>query len=197
MSDAKKPTSIVIGPGRMSYPHLLKAQKHEDGRETYSVNLLLPPSYDINHIIKALRAAWIDKFGTDKDKWPKGPTVRTPDMVVRMAEDVTNAKTNARTYPPEFDGWFVVAASCQADSPPGIVDGNLDDVSDPRAVYPGRWARISVNAYGYSNKTRGVTLGLNNVQLLRNDKPLAGKAPAKADFDAVAEEMGAEAGDGW
>jgi hypothetical protein len=70
-----------------------------------------------------------------------------------------------------------------------VVDGNTDDVTNKSEVYPGRWARMTVNAFGYANRTRGVTLGLNNVQILKHDTSLGGKSAAKSDFDVVAEEM--------
>jgi hypothetical protein len=169
---------VIIGPGRLSYPHLLKAQDGENGPR-FSTAILLPPETDVSKLNAALKAAFVEKFGPDQAKWPKGQNVRTPDKVIRKAEEVYSTKTNERTYGSEFDGWYVVNVSCNADNPPEVVDAMVEPVTNPREVYAGRWARISANAYG-----------LNNVQLLKNAPAIAGKAPAKNDFDAVAEEMG-------
>lgn len=189
-------TRLMVGPGRLSYPHLLEPQQTENGPR-YSCSLLLPPTYDVGPIKAALKAGWIKKFGADQTKWPKGDSVRTPDKVIKLAENCFRQEDGSRLYGDEFNGWHVVPASCGADYPPEVVDGNTDSVSDKREVYPGRWARMTANAFGYANRTRGVTLGLNNVQVLKHDAPLGGKARAKSEFDAVAEDLavGGEGGE--
>ncbi|NNM74781.1 ssDNA-binding protein [Enterovirga aerilata] len=185
---------ILLGPGRLSYPHLLKPQETENGPR-YNTSLLLPPTYDFTLLKDRLKAAWIKKFGEDKAKWPKGDLVRTPDKVIKKAEECYRAADGSRLYGPEFDGWFVISASTSGDDAgPEIVDAMKQPVTSSREVYPGRWARISVRPYGYANKTRGVTLGLGNVQLLRHDTPLGGRTTAASDFDEVAEEMDADDG---
>lgn len=189
-------TKLMVGPGRLSYPHLLEAQETENGPR-FSCSLLLPPTYDVGPIKAALRAAWVKKFGADQSKWPKGDSVRTVEKVIKKAEDCFRQEDGSRLYGPEFDGWFVVPASCNAAYPPEVVDGNTDSVTDKREVYPGRWARATVNAFGYANRTRGVTLGLNNVQVLKHDTPLGGKARAKSEFDVVAEEMAESGEQNW
>lgn len=188
----KTPTKLLIGPGRLSFPHLLEPQEGDNGPR-FSVAILLPPTTDLAPLKAALAQAWTDKFGVDKAKWPKGDTVNTPDKVIKLADNVYDTSGDLRY--PGFEGWYVVNAGCSADYPPEVVDANTDPVTDKRQIYAGRWARISVNAYGYRNKKTGVTFGLNNAQLLKHDKALAGKAPARNDFDVVAEEMAVDAED--
>lgn len=194
MSDSKttKPaTKLIVGPGRLSFPHVMKPQETENGLR-YNTAILLPPTYDTKPILKALEAAWFEKFGADKTKWPRGETVRTPNKVLKKAQECYRAADGSRLYGTEFDDWTVLSAATNADNPPEVVDATLAEVTDPRKVYAGRWARLSVNAYGFANKTRGVTLGLNNVQILKDDTPLAGRAPAKSEFDVYAEDMAIE-----
>jgi hypothetical protein len=186
-------TKLIIGPGRISFPHLLEAQEGDNGPR-FSTAILLPPTTDLAPLRAALDSAWKAKFGEDKAKWPKGDSVNTPDKVIKKAD--TQYSNDGSLRYPGFDGWFVVNVGCSADYPPEVVDANTDTVTDKRQVYAGRWARVSANAYGYRNKKVGVTFGLNNVQLLKHDKALAGKAPARNDFDVVAEEMSAGAGEG-
>jgi hypothetical protein len=178
MADELK-TKLMLGPGRMSFPHFFEAQKNDRGEDRYSTAFLMPPGYDTKPIVEALTNAAIKKFGPDRTKWPKG--MRGPAQVLRDCAD----SEHYAALPP---GWKFI--NCSSPDQPGIVDANLTDVTDKRQVYPGRWARITVNAYGYDAKgNRGVTLGLNNVQLLKHDEPLAGKRPAKSEFDVMAEEM--------
>lgn len=167
---------VLVGPGRLSYPHLFQPQKQDDGSEKYSTVLLLPPDADLAPLRKALQNAWTDKFGTDQAKWPK--KARKPDDVLADAEE---------KYGPDFAGWTAVSA--RSSDEPGVVDPARIKVTDKRETYPGRWARMTCAAFGYDNKTKGVTLGLNNVQLLKHDTPIAGKARAEDDFDDYVDDM--------
>lgn len=169
---------IIIGPGRLSYPHFFKPQINDQGQERFSTALLIPPDVDRKPIIAALTEAAIETFGKDKAKWPK---------VMRKPEDVIRPCSDKEQYGPEFEGWyFINAASGEA---PGVIDAVKEKITEPKEAYAGRWARISVNAYGYTKPTKGVTFGLNNVQLLRHDQNITGRTRAEDDFDTMAEEM--------
>lgn len=174
-------TKIIIGPGRLSFPYLFEARETENG-ERYMTSLLLPPDYNLKPILAALNAAAVAGFGKDRAKWPKG--MRKPEDVIREAAE----KSQFEGYE---EGWHFIGAN--ATQQPGIVNGMREDVSDPRQVYPGRWAKISCNAFWYKNKTAGVSLGLNNVQLLKNDNTF-GRTSAKNDFDDEVEDMEEEQG---
>ena len=170
---------VRIGKGRLSFPHVFEPQETEYGLR-YSVTLLLPPDTDLQPIRDALLAAAEEEWGPDPKKWPA--RMRGPDDVIRPCSEKSLAG-----YEP---GWhFVAAASKQQ---PGVVDGLRQTVTDPVAVYAGRWANISCNAFAYSNKSTGVSLGLNNVQLLQHDDAF-GRTSARQDFDDVVDEL--EAGE--
>jgi hypothetical protein len=65
----------------------------------------------------------------------------------------------------------------------------VDSGDAPDEVYGGRWARASVSVYWYDNTSKGVGLGLSNVQLLDHDDPLGGgRVAAESEFEAVDEE---------
>lgn len=171
---------LIIGPGRLSFPFLFQPQPAEYGGK-FAATLLLPPSVDTKLIAKALTDAAIEKWGPDKKKWPKGVNI---DNVIRNAED----KSHLNGYEP---GWKFV--SLKSKQKPSIVSASLEPVEDEKAVYPGRWARVSASAYAYDNVLKGVGLGLHNVQLLQHDTPLSGSGGnAKNDFDIIAEELGSE-----
>ena len=66
---------------------------------------------------------------------------------------------------------------------PGIVDEDLNAVLDPTQVYSGCYARVSINAFPYSNSgNKGISFGLNNVQFLQDGEPLGGRTRAEDDF---------------
>lgn len=176
--------------GRLSFPDLFAAGKASDGTDTKpGCTVLLPPGYDISLALADLKDAWTKKWGVDEKKWPKGQNVRKPENVFRDATE--------KAYAGYDEGWvFVGARSSKLEQLPDVRDllepKSLDGkfakaVNDPRVVYPGRWMVISVNAFAYDNKSKGVSLGLNNVLLDKHDDALGGApARAEADFDGIA-----------
>lgn len=179
--------------GRISFPDLFGPGTDQDGNPVKpGTTLLLPPGYDLKLVQGDLKAAWDKKFGTDEKKWPKGPQVRHPENVFRDASE--------KSYAGYEPGWsFTSARVAKMSDLPDVRDllvaKNPDGtfakaVNDPRVVYPGRWAVISVQAFGYANKQKGVSLGLNNVLLDAHADALGG-APARAevDFDGIAAEQ--------
>lgn len=169
---------LIIGPGRISFPFLFKEQPPEFGGK-YAMTLLLPPTLDTSHIIKALTDAAVEKFGSDKKKWPKGMIM--PEAVIKNAEN----KSHIAGYEP---GWKFI--SLKSKNKPSVVDASLAKVENDKEAYAGRWARVSASAYAFDTILKGVGLGLHNVQLMKHDTPFSGVGRADTDFDAIAEEVG-------
>jgi hypothetical protein len=166
--------------GRLSFPVFFKPEKDDQGNDRYGGTLLLPPNFNTKILLPPLIAAAEDGWGKDRAKWPKGPTVRLPETVVRDA----NEKSHLAGYEP---GWHFISFS--AKNRPGVVDAMIERVTDPAEAYPGRWAKVSLRAFTYKNKTVGVAFGLNNVQLLRHDEKFGGAPRAEDEFEQAAEEM--------
>jgi hypothetical protein len=174
------PTHVRIGPCRLSFPSLLKPKANDQGVLKYETTCLLPPGYDTAPLLAALWHAWHEKFGKDQKKWPKGPTVRTPDKVIRDCSE----KPHLAGYE---EGWSFV--SLRSDGAPEVVDRDGAAVLDFKEVYPGRWAYVTGNAYIYSKPTTGATFGLNNVMLRKHDTSFGGSGPkASTEFDDIADE---------
>ena len=72
-------------------------------------------------------------------------------------------------------------------SKPGLVDGNLQDITAPSDVWAGQLARATVVAFAYNQgANKGVNFMLNNVQITASDMPrMDGKKNASADFEAT------------
>ena len=169
---------IIFGPGRLSFPQLFERGSEEYGAK-YGTTILLPPELDLTPIKHALLEVAIEKWGTDKKKWPKMRT--TPATVIKRCEDKD-------LFSGAFPDWHFINLSSK--DQPGVIDANLRDVTDPREAYPGRWAMISANAYVWDNSFgKGVSLGLNNVQLRKHDDPLGGRARPQDEFDDYSEAM--------
>lgn len=175
---------LILGPGRLSFPKVFKPNDAQYGGK-YSCTLLLPPDYDFGPLKDAMEQVAIGKWGSDKSKWPKG--LRGPKQVIRKCEE----KAHLAGYEP---GWFFVTAS--STEPPGIVNGALEDVTDEREVYAGRWALMSVNVYPYENVTKGVGLGLQNLQVRRHDDAFSTRTSARNEFEEYYDDMEGAGGSG-
>ena len=168
---------LKIGPGRLSFPQLFERGSEEYGSK-YGTSLLLPPDTDLVPIRHALLEAAIEKWGKDKDKWPK--LKATPKTVIKDATE--------KDFAGYEKGWHYINLSSK--DQPGVVDQHLREVLQEAEAYPGRWALCSVNAYAWANNFgKGVSLGLNNVMLLQDDDNLSGKPRAKDDFEEWAKEL--------
>lgn len=169
--------------GRLLWTAIFAKRKGKGDKEgKYEVNLLIPKTSDIAALREAVMGAGKDKFAKAfKDangKWPS--SIRSPfrktaenDKLVDLAD--------------EFPIYF---AARSKETPPGVVGPNGKSAGvTPEDVYPGRWARITCDAYGYEvDGNKGVSFGVQNVQLLDHADPLeigGGRVSAESQFDAV------------
>lgn len=165
--------------GKLSFPALLvpraMAGAQEGADKKYSTTLLIPPKADISALKQAAAAAAREKWG---DNIPK--KMKTPFLVVGEMEG-----DKGKTYTEEYDDWVAIRVTSK--QKPQIVDARLQDVADENDLYAGRWAKLSVKAFAYDTQgNKGVSFGLQNVQVLDHDTPLAGsRVKASDEFEAV------------
>lgn len=178
-------TRCTTGIVRASYVNVFKPReaKNDDGtvRQEYSMAILVPKTdtATMDRIKAAAGAARTKKFG---DKPPAG--LATP------WHDGDGPKPNGGDYGPECKGHWVINVKASATNPPQVVDARVQPVLDPTAFVSGDYCRVSLNAYGYANRRKGVALGLGNVQVVRKGEPLGSQRDPASEFEAIA---GAEA----
>ena len=198
MADEKK--SLITPLVRFSYPTLFQPRlntsknKKPDDKPRYSiVGLVLPfdkmPADDqarLRAILQACLDCGYEKFGKEKVDLLRGDG----KFKIGFREDI-----RSKGYPEEFK-WFIQPWS---NNRPGVVsnfrgpDGKPIPITDASAVYAGCWGRLSVRPFTYdTDGNKGVSLGLSNVQKIRDDKRLDNKVAAEDEFEAT-EEGGAEA----
>jgi hypothetical protein len=171
-----KPYDVTTSkPVRLSYVFLTNPRKNDDGSDgKYGATLLIPKTdkAGLAKIRKAIDEA-IEEGISSKwgGKQPKNLRLPLRDGDLERADEA-----------PEYEGMFFLNAN--STQRPGIVDKDLQEILDPEEVYSGCWGRASINFFPYdSNGNRGIGVGLNNIQKLRDGERLgASRAKAEDDF---------------
>lgn len=167
--EAKK---VLTPEFRVSYPAVFKPKAFEGQEAKYSVVMLFDKKTDITTLKKAAHAAKIEKWGPNKEKWPKN--LRSP------------FRDGADREGTDGYGEGVIFISASSKTPVGLVDNKLGAILNEQDFYAGCYARAQIVAYAYdTHGNRGVAFGLQNLQKLRDGKSFSGKQKAEDVFDAV------------
>lgn len=161
-------TKVVTGLVRLSYLKVWQPETDEDGKKFYKACLLIPKKdkETIRKIEAATEAAIAAKWGTKK---PKG--LRLP---LRDGDEDKDS--------PEFEGMLFL--NCKSKSKPGLLDASREEILDEAEVYSGAWGKVSLNLYTYDRPDgKGVGVGLNAIQKLKDDENLSGGGYSKDDFE--------------
>lgn len=168
-------TKVITGKVRFSYVNIFKSRAFQSGQDAkYSVCLLIPK--DGKATVKKIRAAIEEAIQEGiASKWG-GKKPGNLKLPLRDGDDERADEA------PEYEGMFFLNAN--STQKPGIVDKDLNEILDPDEVYSGSWGRASINFYPFNtNGNKGVGVGLNNIQKLKDDERLgAARASAETDF---------------
>lgn len=184
---------VITPEAILSYPNLFSPRAANEGADPkYSCALVFPEGTDMEPIIKALADVAIEAFGA------KGKAL-VKKVVAREKGEITDGVVTAQglRWPirtdwdakgyPEGSSFVNVRSTRQ----PQIVsrvpdkDGRPTPITDPDAVYPGVIVKASLDPYSYDvSGNKGVTLGLGNVQVVRDGERLDNAVPATSEFEA-------------
>lgn len=172
MAERKK-VKIKTPAFRASFMNVFKPRAAFEGKEPqYSVTMLFPKTTDLTDFKRGVRDVIVSTWGEDKTKWPKN--LRTPFK--------DGDEKNLQGY----KGMTVVEA--RSKQKPGLVDQSLQEITSPDEVYSGCWMRATVTLYSYDVQgNKGVAVGLQNLQKVKDDEAFSGKANAKDDFEELEE----------
>jgi hypothetical protein len=191
-----KSGNVITPKGRGAYvafftPRGIKGDPNSKAK--YGGTLLLPANADLDGLKTAAQEAVKAKWSTKPAKL-KSPFLKTEDHVHNFVkEDDEDARA-------KFCKEFPVLIRCSSDQRPDILFGNSEKCDEEAEAYSGRFMRFSVRAYAWEHPAngKGVSFGLQNVQLLDHaDRFAGGRAKAEDEFEAVkTSEGGAKSGDG-
>lgn len=172
-------TKVVTGLVRFSYVHAFTPWAGDANQDPkYSVCILIPKSdtTTLKAIKSAIEAAKLNGKSKLADKNGRFP------MNLKLPLRDGDAE---RPDQPEYVGnYFLNASSKQK---PGIVDNRRQEILDQTEFYSGCYGRASLNFYAFAvNGNKGVAVGLNNLQKLKDGEPLGGvRSRAEDDFTDV------------
>lgn len=172
--EATNSTKVITGLVRFSYAQVFTPKAMNDGDDPkYSVSILIPKTdtttlEKISRAIEAAKAAGMAKIGKN-GKIPAGIKLPLRDGDTEREDDEAYA-----------GHYFINASSRRA---PGIIDKDRNPILDDSEFYSGCYGRASINFYAFnSNGNKGIAVGLNNLQKLKDGERLAGGASAEEDF---------------
>lgn len=164
---------VITGLVRFSYVNIFKSRAFTEGDDAkYSMCVLIPKDdkKTLSKIKKALAEATEEGITS---KWG-GKKPGNLHLPLRDGDE-ERAEENE-----EYEGMYFFNAN--SSKKPGIVDKDLNEVLDPDEVYSGCWGRVSVNFYPYEYKgNKGIAVGLNNVQKIKDGDRLGGAAASAED----------------
>lgn len=173
--DKTDPMSIVTQPVRLAFPALFEPKPVAKGNPVlkYQAALLLPPTFDLKPLYECVKAAMMERWG----KLEKVPTRNNP---IKPCDE-----KELDGYEP---GWHFI--NVKSNFAPLVVDQRRQEIIDPERIFAGCWVRAAMNAYAWEHQQggRGVSFGLNAIQLVRTDTRLDGRKGATDMFEEIAME---------
>lgn len=196
---ARRPEMAIV-KGILSYPHLFEMQTMMDsngnpnGKPAYGCSVVFSKTdaktrAELDAAIKVAIQKGKEKFHWN-DAVTKNKNFKMP------VHDGDEEKIDKPDYETMYKGKLYINCRNSRDMPQ-VVDINRAPIQEERDIYAGCLVRVSVSAFPYDTSgSRGIGLGLHNVQKLADGEHIGGGATsAYDDFDEVDEATKQEAMD--
>ncbi len=170
-------TKVVTGPNvRFAYAYVWKPRKMEGEREKYSVSLIIPKDdrETLGKVEAAIQLAYDQ--GQEKLRGDDGKIL----PISAIALPLRDGDLERRNDPAYTHSYFL---SAKSHVQPGIVDANLNRITDKTRFYSGCYGRASIHFFAYNfDGKRGIACGLNNLQKVADGEVLGGRSSPEQDF---------------
>lgn len=175
MSDS---TNIVIGPVRISFPHLFvpKSPKGSDNPQYSCMCVFDPKTKEGKKMLAQISGAIEAAEEEGASKLEKTP-IKKQRRPLKDGDD---------EFPgdPYFDGKKIL--QCNNKKQPDVVNKKREPITDEDETYPGMWAYVHVNMFAYnSGGGVGVSASLQNVMKVKDDDRLDSRVSADKAFAGV------------
>lgn len=164
-------TQMTTGEVRLSYVHLDApyANPNTNADPKYQVTVLMPKSdAQAKARLDAAYQAAVQKGVAEK--W----NGTMPPIVACSIHDGDGVRpSTGEAFGPECKGHWVFTASSK--NPVSMVDANMNPIVQKGELYSGCYARVCISLFPYNTAgKRGIGIGLEAVQKLRDGDPLGG-----------------------
>lgn len=178
MSNTNSKTKVIV-PCRISFANIWEPRSVNGGEAKYSVSCLVDKKdkATLMSIHNAIEAA---KEEAKNKKWGG----KIPANLKLPLRDGDIERPDDENYAGHM---FFNATSKDA---PQIVDRKVKPILDPADCGSGDYCNVSVNFFGYSASSKGVSAGLLNIQAVKTGPRLSGKASAASDFKVLDDDAG-------
>lgn len=159
---------------RFSYVNLKEAKAAPGStRPTFGMSVIVPKTH--KKIIRALEDAITAAEQVGRDKFGKSWKAKKTPL-----RDGDKEREDAAYA----DSIFFNANSTNR---PGMVDKNVQIITDLDEIKSGDWGHVSLNFYPFNvNGNQGIAVGLNHVQKCKDGEPLGGgRTKAEDEFDEI------------
>ena len=181
MKKHQDPKKVITGPNTvMDWLTVIVPKIPKwGGPPRYGVSLIIPKAdtETYGRLQFAMRAAYEEGLAK-----LQGDGGAVPDFVT-LRKPLRDGDLEEPGRPACRDSWVIAAHSF---SKPGVVDANLQPITDPDELYSGIIGRASISFFAYAHgRERGIGCGLNNLQKLRDGEPLDHRMSAVDEFGGL------------
>lgn len=189
---AKKSSRLITPPFRVSFPSVFEKSSYNNGVPRFSlVGLFYPKKFTDDDKLKwqAIRKQ-LDVVSLEGFKKP----MKDLD---RGVYKIPFHKGDEKDYQGYGDADMVYYTMANSKRRPQIVNPKGEPITSENAeeFYAGCWARASVNPYWFNKIGKGLSIGLGNLQKIKDDESFEGFTSAEDDFGDTIEGDG-EGGEG-
>lgn len=167
---------VVTPVFRVSFPAVFEAKSFDNGPPKFSVSAVWDPS----RFTDAEKKLWqgmldlCDEVSLERFKKKMGDLPGNFKKAIRDGAE----KADLAGY-----GEGLMFANLSSKMKPGLIDRDRTPILDAEDFYPGCYARATITAYSYDNKGKGVAMGLQNLQKVKDGERLDSRTDASEDFD--------------
>lgn len=173
-------TTVTTGKCRASYAHVFEPQRPKNPEDTpkYSISLIIPKTdkATLQMLSAAIKEAGTAKFGAKF--WDDYKTTNKYKKALRDGD-------KDRPDDPAYVGSYFANARTK-DKPAVLARDARTVLTNPSDFRSGDYCRATINAFGYDNKSKGVSFGLVHLQKVESGDPLGATGPAPSDvYDSI------------
>lgn len=174
---------LITPPATLSFPTLgEKPRVNDQGVAKWSATLVFDPDTDLSDLLAAAEEAGREKFGKDYEKLRKSANFKWPFH--SSEDDVKQRYPEGSIYLSAYNSERPGCVFPYADPQTGRAK-RMTDADVQEEMYPGARVRASIRFFGFDNKSKGIGVGLNNLQKIGEGPRLDNRVKAENEFEPL------------